>query len=140
MIVNEHIHHHIHHVVQPVIEKESWYGQYTSKLFTKCFTTAIDKHRIHTTIPIHEVTHEAPLIHQSQSHDPVPIEHFLKHGGTLEGSVQPKDASAMLLHQGQYVREVDGAAERLEKELHLDNSNVRGYFIKYLTSDVHNRY
>ncbi|KAF8624315.1 hypothetical protein AX15_005945 [Amanita polypyramis BW_CC] len=107
MVVNEHTYHHVHHVVQPVIEKE-----------------IIDKHRVHTTIPIHEVTHEAPIIHQSRTHDPVPIEHYLKHGGTLAGSVRPEDVSTMLLQQGQCVREVNGVAERLEKELQLDNINT----------------
>jgi len=35
---------------------------------------AIDCPTIHTTIPIYEVSHDAPIIHQSQTHDAVPIE------------------------------------------------------------------
>ncbi|KAF8630098.1 hypothetical protein AX17_005496 [Amanita inopinata Kibby_2008] len=102
MMVNEHVYHHIHHVVQPIIEKET-----------------IDKHRIHTTIPIHEVTHEAPIVHQSQRHDPVPVEDFLERGGTLTGAIPYEQISAKILHGGQCTRDVDGVAYNLENELRL---------------------
>ncbi|KAJ3512697.1 hypothetical protein NLJ89_g3366 [Agrocybe chaxingu] len=105
--VKEHIHHHIHHVIQPVIEKE-----------------VLDRHRIHTTIPIHEITHEAPVVHQSQTHAPVPLEHFLQRGGILTGAVSQDDIRSKILHGGHCSRDVDGIAEKLEKELHLGKSNV----------------
>lgn len=97
-VVNEHIHHHVHHIIQPVIEKET-----------------IDKRRIHATIPIHTVTHEAPVVHQSQVHDPVPIETFVKkaHGAVPQSAIKKK-----VLH-GQSSRHVDGVAEELERDLHL---------------------
>ncbi|KIK01701.1 hypothetical protein K443DRAFT_553250 [Laccaria amethystina LaAM-08-1] len=96
-IVNEHVHHHIHHIIQPVIEKET-----------------IDKRRIHATIPIHTVTHEAPVVHQSQVHDPVPIETFVKAHGAV-----PQSAITKKVLQGQNSRHVDGVAEELERDLNL---------------------
>lgn len=105
-IVNENVHHHVHHVIQPVIEKETF-----------------DKHRIHTTIPIHEVTHEAPIVHQSQSHAPISVDQFLENGGLLSGGLQPGDAADKLLQQGKCTRQVDGVANRMEKELNLSTTS-----------------
>ncbi|PPQ82785.1 hypothetical protein CVT25_009280 [Psilocybe cyanescens] len=100
--VNETVHHHVHHVIQPVIEKET-----------------IDRQHIHTTIPIHEVTHEAPVVHQSQTHAPVPMEHFLQRGGTLHGATSHEEISRRVLHSGECTREVDGIAETMERDLNL---------------------
>ncbi|KIL64363.1 hypothetical protein M378DRAFT_163395 [Amanita muscaria Koide BX008] len=105
-IVNENVHHHVHHVIQPVIEKET-----------------LDKHRIHTTIPIHEVTHEAPIVHQSQTHAPISVDQFLEHGGLLSGGLQPADAADKLLQQGKCTRQVDGVANRMEKEMNLSTTS-----------------
>ncbi|KAF5329510.1 hypothetical protein D9619_009320 [Psilocybe cf. subviscida] len=105
--VREHVHHHIHHVIQPIIEKET-----------------IDKHRIVTTIPIREITHEAPVVHQSQTHAPVPLEHFLQRGGTLSGAIGQDEITKKMLRSGQCLREVDGVAEQLERELKLGRSSV----------------
>ncbi|KAF8963292.1 hypothetical protein BDZ97DRAFT_1042457 [Flammula alnicola] len=107
--VNQHIHHHVHHVIQPVIEKET-----------------VDKQRIRTTIPIHEITHEAPVVHQSMTHAPVALEHFLQRGGTLEGAIPQAQISEKVLHGGQCVREVDGVAETLERDLNLGKSSSHG--------------
>ncbi|KAG6864163.1 hypothetical protein C0991_011941 [Blastosporella zonata] len=38
--IRENVHHHVHHLVQPVLEKDT-----------------MDKHRIHTSIPINEASH-----------------------------------------------------------------------------------
>ncbi|KAF4623392.1 hypothetical protein D9613_002340 [Agrocybe pediades] len=105
--VNEIIHHHVHHVIQPVIEKET-----------------IERKRIHTTIPIKEVTDEAPVVHQSQTHAPVPIEHFLQRGGTLEGAVSQAEISRRVLHSGECYREVKGIAETLERDLNLGKAST----------------
>ncbi|CAA7263936.1 unnamed protein product [Cyclocybe aegerita] len=105
--IKEHVHHHIHHVIQPVIEKE-----------------VLDRHRIHTTIPIHEVTHEAPVVHQSQTHASVALEHFLQRGGILAGAISPDDIRGKILHGGHCSRDVDGIAEKLETELKLGKSNT----------------
>lgn len=101
-VINEHIHHHIHHVIQPIIEKET-----------------IDRERIRTTIPIHEVTHEAPVIHESQIHTAVPIEHFLRDGGALTGAVSQADIKTRVLHSGKCTREVEGVADTITKELKI---------------------
>ena len=52
------------HVTQPVIEQE-----------------IVERHRIHTVIPVHHVTHEAPIIHKSSTHAPVSLNDFLQGGG-----------------------------------------------------------
>jgi len=88
-------------------------------LLDKFSFAAIEKRRIHTTIPIKEVTNEAPVVHQSQTHAPVPIEHFLQRGGTLEGAVSQDDISRRVLHTGECYREVNGIAETLERDLNL---------------------
>jgi hypothetical protein len=83
---------------------------------------AIDKRRIHATIPIHTVTHEAPVVHQSQVHDPVPIETFVKAHGAV-----PQSAITKKVLQGQNSRHVDGVAEELERDLNL-GKNVSFFF------------
>ncbi|KAF9007148.1 hypothetical protein BDQ17DRAFT_1540177 [Cyathus striatus] len=101
-VINEYVHHHIHHVIQPVIQKET-----------------IDKQRIRTTIPIREITDEAPVVHQSQTHAPVPIEHFLNRGGALKGAVSQEQVTNKVLHGGHCTREVDGIADNLTRSLGL---------------------
>ncbi|KAF9484759.1 hypothetical protein BDN70DRAFT_849033 [Pholiota conissans] len=105
--INEHVHHHVHHVIQPVIEKET-----------------IEKQVIHTTVPIHEITHEAPVVHQSQTHAPVPLEHFLSRGGSLSGAVSQEEIGSKVLNTGQCAREVEGVAEKLERDLNLAPSDL----------------
>ncbi|PLW18753.1 hypothetical protein PCANC_10917 [Puccinia coronata f. sp. avenae] len=73
-------HHHLHHVVQPVIEKETH-----------------ERHRIHTTIPIHHVTHEAPIIQQSINHEPLQMDEFLKRGGSLSSGLTHSEIGQTLL-------------------------------------------
>ena len=45
----------------------------SNKASCLCFL-AIDHQTIHTTVPIHEVSHDALIIHQSQTRNAVPIE------------------------------------------------------------------
>ncbi|KNZ56176.1 hypothetical protein VP01_2478g1 [Puccinia sorghi] len=73
-------HHHVHHVVQPVIEKETH-----------------ERHRIHTTIPIHHITHEAPIIQQSINHEPLHMDDFLKRGGSLSSGLTHSEIGQTLL-------------------------------------------
>ncbi|KAL0948917.1 hypothetical protein HGRIS_009026 [Hohenbuehelia grisea] len=103
-VVNENVHHHVHHVVQPVIEKET-----------------IDRHRIHTVIPTHHVTHEAPIVHQSHVHKPITMDEFLKNG-TLEGGIAHDQLADRVLNNGNCTREVDGMGEKLSKHLKLGSS------------------
>ncbi|RDB18316.1 hypothetical protein Hypma_000534 [Hypsizygus marmoreus] len=103
--LNESQQHHVHHVVQPVIEKETH-----------------DQHRIHTTIPIHQVTHEAPVVHQSQTHNPVSMEHFSQKGGALSGGLSHDQIGEKVLHGGECTRQVDGEGETLARNLIGNNS------------------
>ena len=70
---------------------------------------AIQRERVRTTIPIHEVTQEAPVVHQSQTHEPVAMENFLNQGGLLKGGVPHDAILEKVLHGGQCVREVGGS-------------------------------
>ncbi|KAI7954764.1 hypothetical protein MJO28_005164 [Puccinia striiformis f. sp. tritici] len=76
--VREHVH--LHHVVQPVIEKETH-----------------ERHRIHTTIPIHHVTHEAPIIQQSINHEPLQMDEFLKRGGSVSSGLTHSEIGQTIL-------------------------------------------
>ena len=69
----------------------------------------IERERIHTTVPIHEVIHEAPVIHQMRSHTPVPMQLFLNQFGTLDGVTQD-EIIKKVLGDGKCVRE-EGAAD-----------------------------
>ncbi|TFK26940.1 hypothetical protein FA15DRAFT_754635 [Coprinopsis marcescibilis] len=100
--VHENVQHHVHHVIQPVIEKET-----------------VERESIHTTIPIHEVTEDAPIVHQSQMHAPIPMEYFVEHGGSLRGGVSKEEISSRILHTGECTRDVNGVAEQVENNLHL---------------------
>ena len=68
----------------------------------------IEKERIRTTVPIHEVIHEAPVIHQVRTHTPIPIQLFLNQFGTLDG-VSHDDIIKKVLGNGKCVREGDAA-------------------------------
>lgn len=101
--VKETVHHHIHNVVVPLVSHD-----------------AHEHHRIKTTIPTHHVLHEAPIIHQATTLEPVSREEFLKRGGVIDSTkAHVKDAN--LLHNGTCERKVDGVAEKLAKELKLGN-------------------
>ncbi|KAG6811098.1 hypothetical protein H0H92_008986 [Tricholoma furcatifolium] len=97
--VNERQHHHVHHIVQPVIHKE--------RLTQLSASPAIEPHRIHTTIPIHHVTHEAPVVHRSQAHEPILMEEFLAKGGGVSGMRREQIGETVLL-SGECTREVQG--------------------------------
>lgn len=115
-VVTENVHHHIHHVIQPIIEK-----------------TVTDQEFTHTTIPIHEVTHEAPIVHQSQVHAPIPLNQFVQSGGVVDGGISQDSISSRVLKTGECTREVDGIAADLEKGLGLEPHNTSP---KYLETKV----
>ncbi|KAG6916882.1 hypothetical protein DXG01_004791 [Tephrocybe rancida] len=107
--VNEREHHHVHHIVQPIINKET-----------------VEQHRVHTTIPIHQVTHEAPVVHKSQTHAPVSMEHFAQKGGQIAGGLSHDQVSGTVLRDGQCTREVDGEGEEIARKLtgtHISEDN-----------------
>ncbi|KAF6756269.1 hypothetical protein DFP72DRAFT_895076 [Ephemerocybe angulata] len=115
-MITETVHHHIHHVIQPVIERQTVAQEFT-----------------HTKIPIHEVTHEAPIVHQSQTHAPIPLSSFVEKGGVLEGGVRQEDISKKVLHGGDCTRSVDGIASDLENTLQLDSQVVNETQPEYIT-------
>jgi len=74
-IAGEHIHHHVHETIQPVVEKET-----------------IQPSVVHTTVPIHEVHHNAAQHHSASALPAVSMSDFKKAGGVLEGRGERYDA------------------------------------------------
>lgn len=64
----ERVHHHVHETVQPVIHKE-----------------VIQPSVIHTTVPVHEVHHNAAQHHATSVLPPVTMSEFKKTGGVMTG-------------------------------------------------------
>ncbi|GAA5899911.1 hypothetical protein JCM5296_006212 [Sporobolomyces johnsonii] len=102
--VHENTSHHVHHVVQPVIERDTH-----------------EHHRLHTTIPVHQTTHEAPIVHQSVQHEPMGIKDFTAGGGDLKSNLR-HDANLLNTNGEDCSREVDGPAEDLTSTLGLGNT------------------
>ncbi|KAG5340708.1 hypothetical protein C0989_000588 [Termitomyces sp. Mn162] len=115
--VNEREIHHVHHVVQPVINKET-----------------IEQHRIHTIIPIHQITHEAPVVHKSQIHTPVSMEHFAQKGGQIAGGLTCDQIGSTVLRSGECTRDVDGEGENIARELTGSGlPGAKGHFDRHST-------
>ena len=90
------------------------------KTFTTIFCDpVIEKERIRTTVPIHEVIHEAPIIHQPRSHTPITLQVFANKFGPLEGLSQD-DIVKKVLGDGKCVRE-EGAADSSGDMMNLGN-------------------
>ncbi|TNY22768.1 hypothetical protein DMC30DRAFT_116237 [Rhodotorula diobovata] len=102
--VRENVSHHVHHVVQPQIERD-----------------VHEHHRIHTVVPIHQTTHEAPVVHASVLHEPLKLDDFVAGGGDLKSTLK-HDADS-LLNRGECERTVDGPAESLVQSLGLSSIN-----------------
>ncbi|WFD42497.1 hypothetical protein MPSI1_001142 [Malassezia psittaci] len=88
--VREIVHHHIHNIVQPIIEKDIY-----------------EYHRIRTTVPTTQITHEAPIVHESTAHQPIRKEDFVKGGGVLTSETRTVE-DAGLLNLGNNQRSVEG--------------------------------
>ncbi|BGP38613.1 hypothetical protein JCM10450v2_002562 [Rhodotorula kratochvilovae] len=102
--VRENVSHHVHHVVQPSIERD-----------------VHEHHRIHTVVPIHQTTHEAPVVHASVLHEPLSLKDFVAGGGDLKSTL--KHDADKLLNRGECERTVDGPAETLVEQLGLASIN-----------------
>jgi hypothetical protein len=74
VVAGEHIHHHVHEVIQPVVQKQT-----------------IEPHVIHTTVPIHEVHHNAAQHHSTSALPAVSMAEFKKSGGVLTGREERYD-------------------------------------------------
>jgi hypothetical protein len=71
----EHVHHHVHETIQPVIQKE-----------------VVQPNVVHTTVPIHEVHHNAAQHHTTTHLPAVSMSEFKKQGGALSGRTERTDA------------------------------------------------
>lgn len=73
-LAGEHIHHHVHETIQPVVNKET-----------------VETHVVHTTVPIHEVHHNAAQHHTASALPAVSMADFKKQGGVLTGREERYD-------------------------------------------------
>ncbi|KAF2704563.1 hypothetical protein K504DRAFT_485143 [Pleomassaria siparia CBS 279.74] len=70
----EHVHHHIHETIQPIVHKET-----------------IQPNVVHTTVPIHEVHHNAASHHDTTELPALSMNEFKKKGGALGGREEKYD-------------------------------------------------
>eukprot|EP01083_Nonionella_stella_P299742 1019699_1 len=68
VVAGEHIHHHVHETIQPVVQRET-----------------IQPTIVHTTVPIHEIHHNAAQHHSTSALPAVSMADFKKQGGVLTG-------------------------------------------------------
>ena len=73
-VQGEHMHHHVHETIQPVVNKQT-----------------IEPHVVHTTVPIHEVHHNAAHHHSASALPPVSMDDFKQQGGSLGGREERSD-------------------------------------------------
>lgn len=62
-------HHHVHETIQPVIQRE-----------------VLQQEVVHTTVPVHHVIHEKPVVHEATVEPTLTMDQFKKSGGALTGS------------------------------------------------------
>jgi hypothetical protein len=116
----EHVHHHIHETIQPVVHKET-----------------IQPSVVHTTVPIHEVHHNAAQHHQTSELPAMNMSEFKKQGGVLGGREErydgfegePKHIGGTLKHmmEGQTSKRDSGHAHGLkEGSMHGDYDPIDG--------------
>ncbi|PSN72880.1 hypothetical protein BS50DRAFT_542087 [Corynespora cassiicola Philippines] len=76
-LAGEHVHHHIHETIQPVVHKET-----------------IQPNVVHTTVPIHEVHHNAAKHHETTALPEMTMSEFKSQGGVLGGREERFDGFA----------------------------------------------
>jgi len=74
VVAGEHIHHHVHETIQPVVQRET-----------------IAPTIVHTTVPIHEVHHNAAQHHSVSALPAVSMADFKTQGGVLTGREERYD-------------------------------------------------
>lgn len=77
VIAGEHRHHHVHEVIQPVVQKETIQPTVT-----------------HTTVPVHEVHHNAAQHHSASKLPAMTMDEFKSQGGSLAGREARHDGFA----------------------------------------------
>ncbi|KAF2206474.1 hypothetical protein CERZMDRAFT_91959 [Cercospora zeae-maydis SCOH1-5] len=75
VVAGEHVHHHVHEQIQPVVNKQT-----------------IEPHVVHTTVPIHEVHHNASQHHSTTALPAMSMSEFKANGGSLTGREERTDA------------------------------------------------
>ncbi|PPJ50230.1 hypothetical protein CBER1_07203 [Cercospora berteroae] len=75
VVAGEHVHHHVHEQIQPVVNKQT-----------------IEPHVVHTTVPIHEVHHNAAQHHSTTALPAMSMSEFKSQGGSLTGREERTDA------------------------------------------------
>ncbi|GAA96417.1 uncharacterized protein L969DRAFT_95745 [Mixia osmundae IAM 14324] len=98
--LTENTHHHVHNVVQPIIERDVHQNT-----------------RIHTTIPVSQETHEAPIVHQSQDLKPISMSQFKSQGNELGKGMKPEAAGSSVLDAASCERTVAGNGEAEAQKL-----------------------
>ncbi|KAH7165335.1 hypothetical protein EDB81DRAFT_640180 [Dactylonectria macrodidyma] len=73
IISGERVHHHVHEHIQPVVEKHT-----------------IVPEVIHTTVPVHETHHVAPVHHETSVRAPKTLEEYTSGSGALHGRKETK--------------------------------------------------
>lgn len=111
VVGGEHVHHHIHETIQPVIHKET-----------------IQPNVVHTTVPIHEVHHNAATHHEASELPAMTLAEFKEKGGVLGGrgerydgfEGEPKHIGGTLTHM------VQGKTSKRDSAHHDDGGKLRG--------------
>ncbi|KAI5477968.1 hypothetical protein MNV49_005760 [Pseudohyphozyma bogoriensis] len=104
--VHEVIHHHVHRIVQPIIVRDVHHYN-----------------NIRTTIPIHHTVHEAPIVHESKTHEPIRLDEFLKKGGDTKSKFNYDNLGVLSLGNCSYRQY--GPADKLLKDLHIGEKHVQ---------------
>lgn len=93
--------------------------------------SVIEREIVRSTIPIHEVRHEAPIIHQSEAHSPVTMDHFRDHNGILTNALSVDKVGDMLLRRSPCSRTAEGPETDVERE--IKDNDVGLYSFLWLT-------
>lgn len=92
VVAGEHKHHHVHETIQPVIQKGKLLTHRNDLVTILTLSTeTIEPHVTHTTVPIHEVHHNAAQHHAASALPAVSMEEFKKSGGALSGREERTD-------------------------------------------------
>jgi hypothetical protein len=108
VVAGEHKHHHVHETIQPVIQKGKLTSDsHNSDIILISSTETIEPHVTHTTVPIHEVHHNAAQHHAASALPAVSMAEFKAQGGSLTGREERQDG---------FIGEPKSAAHKTEHE------------------------
>lgn len=116
-VAGEHVHHHVHEVVQPVVERETIQPSVT-----------------HTTVPIHEVHHQASTHHAASALPAMTMDEYKRSGGVMSGREvrvdgfqgEPKGYSTTGLSRSTHTgADGVGAMDGMNQDMHKAKSNMQ---------------